>query len=290
MSGSKRDATSAGFTAVEDSGERMEVEVQSSTGLSGPTTEEKRRLHENFEKKLAMPIKELVEAAKKANDMHERSELRGMYSDLDVFESVTQLEWILSVYDDRVNSPDWLASLVQKELSKLEKRERQRLALECLGGLVEPKHSQDIIKLKLRMAIVGATRNCQAQIEDIAGKDWTDYTVVTVQLRSAYDRLKANLRYLFEYIDPYVIDNLRPFQRLRGRSAVALSNLYYKLALTANALENKQIPDYGCLRPLEPFLVWSDHTRHWELNPLVSTAVLRDDMVRFQALKFEKVD
>ena len=216
--------------------------------------------------------------------------MRAMYLDLDLDESLRHIEFALTVYDDRVSHPDWLASIVQRELSKLEKRERQRLALECLGGLVEPKHSQDIIKLKLRMAIVGATRNCQAQIEDIAGKDWTDYTVVTVQLRSAYDRLKANLRYLFEYIDPYVIDNLRPFQRLRGRSAVALSNLYYKLALTANALENKQIPDYGCLRPLEPFLVWSDHTRHWELNPLVSTAVLRDDMVRFQALKFEKVD
>jgi hypothetical protein len=86
-------------------------------------------------------------------------ELRAMYKDLDPNEAIRQIENAIQVFNPSASEVDWLSNIIQRELSKFEKVERQRLSLEVLGGLVEKERVQEIIQTKLRMVILGALQH-----------------------------------------------------------------------------------------------------------------------------------
>ena len=143
-----------------------------------------------------------------------------------------------------------------------------RLCIEAQAGLINPAHIKNIVSLKLRMILIGAAQQCQAQVEEMdkQGGMEIDSTLDRVE-KDLYWTLTNNLRYLYEVVTAYQIkiDNLwtglSPL-----KTSEELLRRYYALALMANRLEGKVVNDYGCLLSADPFLEWDVETEHWELS------------------------
>ena len=143
-----------------------------------------------------------------------------------------------------------------------------RLCIEAQVHLIANTNIKDIVSLKLRMILIGAAQQCQAQVEEMdkQGGMEIDSTLDRVE-KDLYWTLTNNLRYLYEVVTAYQIkiDNLwtglSPL-----KTSEELLRRYYALALMANRLEGKVVNDYGCLLSADPFLEWDVETEHWELS------------------------
>ena len=66
--------------------------------------------------------------------------------------------------------PSWFAGIVQRELSKFEKVERQRLSNEVLAGWLSIEDAKVVVELKLKMIAVGAAQQNLARVEELVQK------------------------------------------------------------------------------------------------------------------------
>ena len=92
------------------------------------------------------PLRQIENATQLNGGKSSSIELRAMYRDLDANEAMRQIENAIQVFNPNASLVDWLSNIIQRELSKFEKVERQRLSLEVLGGLVEKEKVQEIIQ------------------------------------------------------------------------------------------------------------------------------------------------
>ena len=207
------------------------------------------------------------------------SEMRQMYSDLDLSESIRMIETAITVYNSSASGLDWLSEIVQREGSKLEKKERERLSREVMGGLVEKKDVPTIVQTKLRMAYIGAAQHIQAQIEEFNG-----FKKLDEKRSKNFWTLSKNMEYFKDFIVPHQLKQLSPFVQLRGEwTADNLLELYYGYALHAAKLEQKFIPDYGSVRPLEQFIYWDKSSWGWAFKKTATVEELDRDWKAFQS-------
>ena len=76
---------------------------------------------EKIVESVAGPLKELSGCAYKQTVAEISNESRMMYLDLDVHEALRQIATAIYVFNSTASMPSWLAAIIQRELSKLEK-------------------------------------------------------------------------------------------------------------------------------------------------------------------------
>ena len=226
------------------------------------------------------PLRKIDNATQFSAGKNSSIELRAMYKDLDANEAMRQIENAIQVFNPNASLVDWLSNIIQRELSKFETVECQRLSLEVLGGLVEKEKVQEIIQTKLRMVMLGSLQHSFACLEDLQQKNNRDY--LSKDDEGSLWSLEHNIRYVIEIVVKYQIklDNL--FSGLSVMSSEALLQKYYQLSLKVNKLENKFVPDYGCLAPMMPFLSWSNETEHSEKVEGIAEEVIEAHISTFE--------
>ena len=208
-------------------------------------------------------------------------EKRLMYDDVELHESMRMVEQALSTYNSGASSVDWFSHIVCRELSKLEKKERQRLSMEVMGGLVEKKDVLSIIEKKLKMVLVGAA---QRQLSYKIELEGMDKSKLSQEESTTLWYLQHNLRYFVEVTVKYQIkmQGLVELFEIPLSSKKLLSN-YYKLGFSCLKLENKLSADYGCMIPMNLFLRWNWDNEHYELIEDVSEEIIEAHATSFEA-------
>ena len=169
-----------------------------------------------------------------------------------------------------------------------------RLCIEAQAKLINIHNVREIVSLKLRMILIGAAQQCQAQVEEMDKKGGMEINSTLDRVeKDLYWTITNNLRYLYEVVTAYQIkiDNLwtglSPL-----KTSEELLRRYYGLALLANKLEDKVVSDYGCLLPADPFIEWDVETEHYELSKsheeIESLATVH--RLAFQAIQEEEVE
>ena len=96
---------------------------------------------------------------------------------------------------------DWFSNIVSRELCKFEKKERQRLSLEVMGGLVEKTNIKNIVEIKCRMCVVSALQQSLSMLEHY------EETTEELSPEEAQEKwfLEHNLLYIVEVTLKYQI-------------------------------------------------------------------------------------
>ena len=203
-----------------------------------------------------------------SSNIEAQKEKRLMYMDLDVHEALRMVENALNVFNIQASGVDWLSNIVQRELSKLEKIERQRLSLEVMGGFVEQKNVLLIVKDKLRLVVIGAAQHCTHYIEHLIETKIKKGELSKKDEEAKYN-LEHNLRYFSEIILKHQIKGIcKPLSDIEGNllSSQDLFVKYSAIALRVSKLENKVVNDYGCVAPIEDYLEWNWEKEHFEVK------------------------
>jgi hypothetical protein len=130
---------------------------------------------------------------------------------------------------------------VQRELSKLEKKERQRLSAEVLAGFLTIEEAKKVIEMKMKLVVIGAAQQVLARIEELLEQQTKLRNLQSPKKLSSKDAeelwyLQHNLRYYKEQVFEYQIKLPNLWAGVEPWTSDQLLRKCWALALRCNAL------------------------------------------------------
>ena len=155
------------------------------------------------------------------------------------------------------------------------------MSLEVMGGLVKVEDVKKIIENKLKMAVLGAMQRMFCHLVELKQ---TAASLRDSDKKNEIWFLEHNLMYILDITLKYQVKLPAFLENVEcPLSNKQMLNYYYKLALEANHLEGKIVPDYGCLVPIEPFLEWSINKEHYIIKDEVDLSLIETHVEGFES-------